>query len=48
MENHGLISRQLPAETETVQGLQPALLDHLEFEPHERYLLGLLEDPVVR
>jgi hypothetical protein len=43
MGNHGLVGRHLPAETETVQGLQPALLDHLELEPHERYLLGLLD-----
>ena len=43
MANDALIARNLPAETETVQGLQPALLDHLEFEAHERYLLGLLE-----
>ncbi len=45
MANEGLIGRHLPAESETVQGLQPALLDHLELEPHERYLLGLLEPP---
>jgi len=43
MVNHDLIGRHLPAEGETVQGLQPALLDRLELEPHERYLLGLLD-----
>ena len=42
MTNHGLIDRHLPAETETVQGLQPSLLDLLELEPHEKYLLSLL------
>jgi hypothetical protein len=43
MSNHGLIERQLPVEAETVQGLQPALLELLELEPHEKYLLGLLD-----
>ncbi|HYA48153.1 MAG TPA: hypothetical protein VEG35_00520, partial [Burkholderiales bacterium] len=45
MANHGLIGRHLPAETETVLGLRPPLLDRLELEPHEHYLLGLLDTP---
>jgi hypothetical protein len=43
MSNEGLFVRHLPAESETVQSLDPSILDGLELAPHETYLLGLLD-----
>ncbi len=42
MTNEGLFARHLPADPETVQSLDPSLLDGLQLAPHEAYLLDLL------
>jgi hypothetical protein len=42
MTNDSLFARQLPADSETVQRLDPSLLDGLELAPPEAYLLDLL------
>ncbi len=45
MTNEGLFARYLPAEPETVQSLDPSILDGLRLAPHEAYLLDLLATP---
>jgi len=45
MTNDGLFARHLPADPETVQSLDPSLLDGLRLAPHETYLLDLLAAP---
>jgi len=42
MRNNGLFDRDLPADSETVESLDPSLLDGLELTAPEAYLLGLI------
>jgi len=44
MKNYGLIEAHLPAESERIELLFPYYFNEIIFEPHEKYLLGLMED----
>jgi hypothetical protein len=43
MKNFSLIESSLPADAESLQVLSPSYADTLKLDPHERYILGLLQ-----
>jgi len=44
MKNQELIESHIPDEDETIEILFPVYLDQIDFEPHEKYLLKLIEN----